>query len=114
MIVAKGYEPNNPSLCIAFAFALLETAQAFHQHAKAPCIIQSCLSSISLAQKRVFAVSSNQVTPAGGVQLETVLHIGSMITLRRISRVRWKTLYSMFSTTQHTTGRASVVACDCR
>ncbi|KZP07214.1 hypothetical protein FIBSPDRAFT_875804 [Athelia psychrophila] len=76
MIVAKGYEPNNPSLCIAFAFALLETTQAFHQHAKAPCVIQSCLSSISLVQKRAFAVSSNQVTPAGRVQLETVLHTG--------------------------------------
>ncbi|KZP15908.1 hypothetical protein FIBSPDRAFT_866640, partial [Athelia psychrophila] len=78
MIVAKGYEPNNPSLCIAFAFALLVSAQAVHQDAKAPCYTtqSSRLSSISLAQKRMFAVSSNQVIPAGGVQcLRTFRHM---------------------------------------
>ncbi|KZP15891.1 hypothetical protein FIBSPDRAFT_866611, partial [Athelia psychrophila] len=79
MIAAKGYEPNNPSLCIAFTFALLVSAHAVHQYVKVPCIIQSCLSSISLAQKRVFAVSSNQVTPAGGVQLQTVLHMVNVL-----------------------------------
>ncbi|KZP15899.1 hypothetical protein FIBSPDRAFT_895415 [Athelia psychrophila] len=53
MIVAKSYEPNNPSLCIAFA--LLETAQAVHQDAKAPCYTtqSSRLSSISLAQQHM-------------------------------------------------------------